>query len=75
MSEKKTISKAQQKAVHKYVRNNYDRMEITVEKGRKATLQAHAALMNESLNAFTNRAINETLERDLLIKNVNNKSL
>ncbi len=30
------ISKAQQKAVHKYVKNNYDRVELTVKpKGKK----------------------------------------
>lgn len=36
MSEDGKISKAQQKAVHKYVKNNYDRVELTVKpKGKR----------------------------------------
>ena len=58
------ISKAQQKAVAKYVKNNYDRLEISVPKGKKAALQAHATKCNVSLNGFVNRAIDETVERD-----------
>ena len=57
-------SKAQQKAVHKYVKNNYDRMELTVPKGRKETIKAHAEARGESTNAFIGRAILETMERD-----------
>lgn len=65
MPEDTKISKAQQKAVHKYVKNNYDRIELTVKpKGRKITLKEHAEKMGETLNAFINRAINETMERD-----------
>ena len=30
-----TVSKAQQKATAKYVKNNYDRIEIKVSKGKK----------------------------------------
>ena len=58
-------TKAGQKAVHKYVKNNYDRLEITVAKGRKAELQEHAAKKGESLNGFVNRAIDEAVERDV----------
>ena len=65
MSEETKVSKAQQKAVHKYVKNNYDRMDVTVPKGRKDIIKAHAADQGESVNAFINRAINETMERDL----------
>ena len=42
----------------------YDRMEITVIKGKKSNLQAHAANKGESLNGFVNRAIDEALKRD-----------
>lgn len=59
------ISKAQQRAVNKYVKNNYDRVNVTFPKGRKDELKAHAAGRGESLNAFINRAIDETLERDI----------
>lgn len=64
MPEESKISKAQQKAVHKYVKNNYDRLELTVPKGRKAEIKAHAEAQNESVNAFIVRAVNETIERD-----------
>ena len=67
MSQDSKISKAQQKAVHKYVKNNYDRVELTVKpKGKKDILKAHAHRMGETLNTFINRAIDETIERDNL---------
>lgn len=58
------ISKAQQKAVHKYVKANYDRMEITVPKGEKQRIKEHAEKHGESLNGFVCRAISEAMERD-----------
>lgn len=59
------ISKAQQKAVHNYVRNNYDRIELTVKpKGRKDEIKAHAEQQGETLNGFINRAIDEAIKRD-----------
>jgi len=65
MSDKKTVSKAQQKATAKYKKSNYDRMEILLPKGRKAELQQHAANHDESLNGFVNRAIDETINREV----------
>lgn len=50
-------TKAQQRAVHKYVRENYDRLNITIPKGQKQALQAAADKRGESINQFTNRAI------------------
>ena len=64
MSEESKVSKAQQRAVHKYVKANYDRLDLTMPKGRKEDLKAHAQARGESVNAFINRAITETLERD-----------
>lgn len=58
------VSKSQQKAVHKYVKANYDRMELTVPKGRKGLIKAHAEAHSESVNGFINRAIAEAIERD-----------
>ena len=57
-------SKAQQKAVNKYMRENYDRINLTVPKGKKDEIKAHAEAQGESTNAFINRAIDETMERD-----------
>ena len=58
------VSKSQQKAVHKYVKANYDRMELTVPKGQKDAIKAHAATQGESVNAFIGRAINNQMEQD-----------
>ena len=59
-----SVSKAQQKATAKYVKQNYDRIEVKVPKGRKAELQAHAEGQGESLNGFIGRAIDEQVKRD-----------
>lgn len=58
------VSKSQQKAVHKYVKANYDRMELTVPKGRKDVIKAHAEAQSESVNGFINRAIDQTMGQD-----------
>jgi len=58
------VSKAQQKAVNKYMAANYDRINLTVLKGQKDTIKAHAEARGESVNGFINRAISETMERD-----------
>ena len=57
-------SKAQQKAVNKYVKANYDLYQIKMPKGRKDIIKAHAEAHSESVNGFINRAIQETMERD-----------
>ena len=64
MEDKKKVSAAQQKAVNKYVKENYDRINVNMPKGRKEAVKAHAESQGESLNAFINRAILETMERD-----------
>lgn len=57
-------TKAQQKAVNKYMSTNYDRINLTVLKGRKAEIKAHAEAFGESVNGFIGRAIDETMRRD-----------
>lgn len=57
-------SKAQQKAVTKYVKSKYDRFGLTMQKGNLDTIKAHAEARGESVNGFINRAISETMERD-----------
>lgn len=59
-----SISKAQQKAVHKYVKANYDRAEVTLPKGKKAKIQAHAQAHGEIVNGFINRAIDNQIAQD-----------
>ena len=41
----------------------YDRINLTVPKGRKEIIQAVAQANNESVNAFINRLIDSELER------------
>lgn len=57
-------SKANQKAVAKYMKANYDEIKVRTPKGKRAKIQEHAELCNESTNAFINRAIDETIDRD-----------
>lgn len=42
------VSKAQQRAVNKYVKNNYDEIKLRMPKGKKEIIQAHAAQRGES---------------------------
>jgi len=57
-------SKAQQKAVNKYIKENYDVFQIRMPKGKKDIIKAHAESKGESVNSFINRAVDETIERD-----------
>ena len=57
-------SKAQQKAVNKYMKSNYDRVNLVMPKGKKDIIQAHAAQQGESVNAYINHAIDEAMQRD-----------
>ena len=58
------VSKAQQKAQNKWIAKAYDRINLTVPKGQKERLQAHAEAHGESVNGCINRAQSETLERE-----------
>ena len=58
------VSKAQQKATNKYIAGNYDRINLTLPKGKKDEIKAHAESKGESVNAFINRAIDGQMERD-----------
>lgn len=58
------VSKAQQRAVNKYVKSNYDEVKLRMPKGKKDVIQAHAAQQGESINAYINRAIDEAMQRD-----------
>lgn len=47
-----------------YIAKTYDRVNLTVPKGQKETIKAHAEARGESVNGFINRAITETMERE-----------
>ena len=57
-------SKAQQRAVSKYMKENYDEIKVRVEKGQKDLIKAHAETQGKSVNSFINEAIVEKMERD-----------
>lgn len=58
------VSKAQQASVNKYVKANYDRINVTLPKGEKEVIQGYAAATGESVNGFIVRAVRERIERD-----------
>lgn len=47
-------TKASQRAVNKYMKANYDRINLTVPKGRQATVKELADAQGESVNGFIN---------------------
>lgn len=59
------IPKANMRAVAKYNKANYDEIKVRVPKGERETIQAHAERLGDSTNGFIQRAIRETIERDM----------
>ena len=53
-------------------RENVDRVNLLVPKGKKSEIKNHAEHLGESLNGFINRAITETMARDLEKNNTEN---
>ena len=64
MPEESKVSKAQQKAVNKYVKNNYDRINVTFPKGQKEIIMQAAEAAGESVNGYIKKAVNQRMERD-----------
>ena len=64
MAENKN-SKARIEANNRYNAKAYDRINIAVPKGQKDIIKAHAESKGESINGFVNRAIDETIQRDM----------
>ena len=52
--EKMPVSKAQQKAVNGYIARNYDRINVTIPKGQKQAVEAHAQDKGQSVNGLVN---------------------
>lgn len=49
---------------NEFIKSAYDRINLTVPKGRKAELQAIAERHGQSVNGFINSLIDEALERE-----------
>lgn len=58
------VSKAQQKAQNKWIAKAYDRINLTVAKGKKDIIQAYAEAQGKSVNAYINLAIDEKMSRE-----------
>lgn len=54
-------TKSGQKAVNKYIANNYDRINITLPAGQKEIWKAKAEELGVSLNDFIRKCVNEKL--------------
>lgn len=60
---KPKVSKKQQGHVNKYIANAYDRINLTVPKGKKDEIKAHAESRGESVNAYIWRLIQEDMKK------------
>lgn len=58
------VPKANQRAVTKYIRNNYDEVKIRVYKGQREILQQVAEQQGISVNAYVSRAMRQAMEQD-----------
>lgn len=58
------ISDARRRANEKYNAKAYDEIKVRVPKNKKKDIKAHAESLGESLNAFINRAIDNTIAQD-----------
>ena len=54
----------QRKAANERYLAKLEQIQLRVEAGKKDIIKAHAESMHESVNAFLNRAITETIDRD-----------
>lgn len=57
-------SKAHIKATNKWMAKAYDRVNLTMPKGKKEKIQAHAEARGESVNGFINRAVDTQMDLD-----------
>ena len=64
MPEENKVSKAQQKSVAKYMKNNYDEIKVRVEKGKRDIIKAAAEQAGESVNGYIKKAIDQRMEHD-----------
>ena len=57
-------SKAQQKAVAKYMKNNYEEIKLRIKKGSKQPLQDVAREKGESINGYIKNAVQARYKAD-----------
>ena len=59
-----TVSKAQQRAVTKYVKENYDEFKVRLPKGTKDQIRTAADQQGQSVNAWISQAITEKMKKE-----------
>lgn len=52
------------KKKNEWIADKLDRINLTMPKGKKEIVKAHAESHGKSVNGFINRAIDEAIERD-----------
>ncbi len=50
---------------NEFITKAYDRINLTVPKGKKEIIKTHSDSTHESVNGFINRAIDEAIQRDV----------
>ena len=58
------VSKAQQKAVAKYTKANYDIYQVRMPKGKLDIIKTCSQAAGQSVNAYINQAVEERINRD-----------
>lgn len=51
-------------SINRYMAKAYDRINLTVPKGQKDVIKAHAEAQGKSVNGFINEAIEEKMARE-----------
>lgn len=59
-----TLAERKAKWQNDYIARTYDRVNLTMPKGRKEVIQAKADAQGESVNAYINKAIEQRMERE-----------
>lgn len=65
------VPKSNQRAVAKYMKNNYDDIKVRVKKGDREIIKNFAESHGESTNEFIKRAIHDTMHREGATENIN----
>lgn len=58
------MAKTSAKVKNRWNEKAYDRISLSVPKGKKEIIRKHAEDRGESLNRFVNRAIDEAMKKD-----------
>ena len=58
------ISKAQQKATQRYIKEKIDEIKVRTPKGKKDVIKAHADAVGQSVNAYIIQAVDDRIQRE-----------